>query len=327
MLSQFPHFTPLRDLEYRAVHEFVRERLPLSDFNASCLWSWDIEDQITACLLNGNLAIRFYDCSDGTHFYSFIGDENLDATAGALLDLSLSAQLEPVLHLIPETVAEKLDPAVFDVREDPDQSDYVLSADALSRYEGRRFASKRNDLRKFCAQYPDAVCDTISFDDPAIFQQCRGLFKDWQKTKAETSSSFSHREFEAFKRCIGLRENLDLFGIGLWIDGRLRAFSVCENGPNGYGFVHFEKADTAHYRGISAYLSQKVAIEFAKRGVQHLNIEQDLGIAGLRANKLSYSPSHMLKKYRVSRLGTALTPLAQQSLAIHYGERSLSFPT
>src|SRR5690242_10755339 len=181
MLSQFPRLTPLQDLDYQHVAALVRGHLPFSDFAPSCIWSWDIEDKLKVAVLHGNLVIRFCDYSDGSFFYSFIGEERLDETANALIDLSLSEELEPALYLIPETVAQKLDPALFEVREDPDQFDYVLSAEALCKYEGGRFANKRNEVRKFCSRFPDALINIISFDDPATFQQCRALFRGWQK--------------------------------------------------------------------------------------------------------------------------------------------------
>ena len=65
-------------------------------------------------------------------------------------------------------------------------------------------------------------------------------------------------------------------------------------------FTHFEKADIANFPGIGSFLNQQVANVLASRGIQYINIEQDLGIAGLRMSKRSYDPCGYLRKFSVS---------------------------
>jgi len=78
------------------------------------------------------------------------------------------------------------------------------------------------------------------------------------------------------------------------------ALSILEIIDNKYAFTHFEKADIANFPGIGSFLNQQVASLLASHGIQYINIEQDLGIAGLRMSKRSYFPCGYLRKFSVS---------------------------
>jgi hypothetical protein len=91
-----------------------------------------------------------------------------------------------------------------------------------------------------------------------------------------------------------------LVGAGIFADDILVAVSILEVVDNQYAFTHFEKADMTNFPGIGSFLNQQVANLLASRGIQYINIEQDLGIAGLRMSKRSYFPCGYLRKFSVS---------------------------
>ena len=66
-----------------------------------------------------------------------------------------------------------------------------------------------------------------------------------------------------------------------------------------YFIGHFEKADPK-VEGLYQYLKHAVALNLSERGVKYMNIEQDLGVEGLRHAKMGSHPVHFLKKYTVS---------------------------
>ena len=298
MLPRFPAFKPLRFSDYEVVRKLVWSYQPFSDFNASCLLSWDIQDKIRLSQLNGNLIVRFYEYAEKSHYYSLLGNSDLDRTARTLLEHSCAEGCD-ALYLVPHSVATRLSSSAFSIEEEADESDYILSVEHLCRFEGGAFAAKRYDLRRFLRQSSNISFQTIDFNEPRIFQQCRAMFREWRKSRLELNEGEIDREFEAFKRCLQLRTRSELLGGGVFVDDVLRAFSVCELVQNGYAFVHFEKADTARFPGIGAFLAQQLACELSKRRINYINIEQDLGIPGLRANKRSYAPCDYLKKYIV----------------------------
>lgn len=99
----------------------------------------------------------------------------------------------------------------------------------------------------------------------------------------------------AVRRGLKHFEVLGFFGLALYADGRLCAFTYGEPlGKEGF-CIHAEKAD-ADLRGAYPMINR----EFAKRLPPHvrwINREDDAGDEGLKKAKMSYRPMLLLKKY------------------------------
>ena len=106
-------------------------------------------------------------------------------------------------------------------------------------------------------------------------------------------------EFNALQRCLTTHAS-SLIVTGIFIEEFLAAFWVLEDIGNGYAISHFEKANLDKYIGIFPFIKKKTAEILHKRDLVYVNLEQDLGIPGLRKNKKSYYPQHFLKKFTVS---------------------------
>jgi len=63
-----------------------------------------------------------------------------------------------------------------------------------------------------------------------------------------------------------------------------------------YAILSFAKGNQ-NYFGIYQMLFKQTAMEFKKRGLKYINIEQDLGIPGLKFSKQQWNPVHYLKKF------------------------------
>jgi uncharacterized protein len=300
MLPQFPKFKELELSDAEDVQRYTARYAPFSDFNFACLWSWNIESRVLLSELNGNLVVRLGDYVNGEVFYSFLGDSRVNDTVEALIDLSCRENLEPRLQLVPEVAAGQLDPDRFAVTEDDRHADYILMVDRLCTYQGSRLASKRNEVRKFLRLCPQTRFETLDLDDAAIIEQCQRLFRRWNAQRGAPHDPDTGREFKAFDRCLKSQSHFPLIGAGIFADDELVALSILEIVDNKYAFTHFEKADIANFPGIGSFLNQQVASLLAARGIEYINIEQDLGIAGLRMSKRSYFPCGYLRKFSVS---------------------------
>jgi hypothetical protein len=300
MLPQFPQFKELALSDIDDVQSYTTRYAPFSDFNFASLWSWNIDSSVLLSDLNGNLVVRLGDYVSGEVFYSFLGDTRVNETVEALIDLSHRENLRPQLQLIPEVVAERLDPDRFAVTEDDRHADYILMVDRLRTYQGSRLASKRNEVRKFLRLCPQTRFDIIDLNDPATVEQARALFERWNSRRSGPHDREAEWEFKAFERCLESQAHFPLIAVGIFADEALIAISILEIIDNSYAFTHFEKTDTANFPGIGSFLNQQVANLLASRGIQYINIERDLGIAGLRMNKRSYVPCGYLRKFSVT---------------------------
>jgi len=300
MLPQFPKFKELQLSDIKDVQRYTAHHAPFSDFNFASLWSWNIDSSVLLSELYGNLVVRLGDYVTGEVFYSFLGDSHVNETVEALIDLSCRENLQPRLQLIPEVVAGQLDADRFSITEDDKHADYILMVDRLCTYQGSRLASKRNEVRKFLRLCPQTRFAILDLNRATTIEQCHALFQRWNSRRNAPCDREAEREFKAFERCLGSQAHFPLIGTGIFADDLLVALSILEIVDNKYAFTHFEKAEMTNFPGIGSFLNQQVANLLASHGIQYINIEQDLGIAGLRMSKRSYFPCGYLRKFSVT---------------------------
>jgi hypothetical protein len=106
-------------------------------------------------------------------------------------------------------------------------------------------------------------------------------------------------EEKAFSRLCNLQNAFNLVSIGLWAENRLIGFSVNEAVHDGYYMGHFGKTDGTG-AGLSDLLEHETAAMMEPQGCTHLNLQEDLGLEGLRSYKQSLRPICFLKKYIVT---------------------------
>ena len=300
MLPLFPKFKHLELSDACAVQQYTSRYAPFSDFNFASLWAWNTDNGVLVSEMNGNLIVRLTDHVTGEVFYSLLGEGNVNEVVAALIELSSKERLQPRLRLVPDVVAGQLDKDVFSITEDDKHADYILLVDRLCSYEGAQLASKRNEVRKFLRSCADTRFAVLDLGDPKTGEQARALFERWNERKRDCHEGEAAREFKAFERCLQSQACLPLIGAGIFAGDLLVAISISEIVDNRYAFTHFEKTDTANFPGIGPYLNQQVANLLAARGIEFINIEEDLGISGLRMSKRSYFPCGYLKKFNVS---------------------------
>jgi hypothetical protein len=260
---------------------------------------WNVDNGVQLSELMDNLVVRFSDYVTGETFYSLLGEHDLDEAVQQLIDLSNREKLRPWLKLVPEVVATRLNSDIFLITEDEGHGDYILLVTKLCAYEGARFASKRNEVRKFLRACPHAQFRILDLADASVIAQSKALFKQWNEQRGTWGDRETEREYKAFERCLSSQNHLPLIGAGLFAHDRLIGMSVLEIVDHKYAFAHFEKTDIENFPGIGSFLNQRVANLLVERGIQYINIEQDLGIAGLRTSKRSYDPCSFLKKFEV----------------------------
>ena len=299
MIPRFPEFQKLGSSDREAVEAHSKLYPPYSDFNFTSMWSWDTEEALRLSELNDNLIVRFTDYVTAEPFYMFLGTYAVNETVDALLTRSSQEGLPPVLKLIPEIVVERLDRTLFSAEPDPDHADYVLSVEKLRGLEGPGFAPKRREMSRFVRLHTQSRFASCDVADPGVVRGMHELFELWLVQKNAARIPAQEHEFVAMRRCLESNAGAHLVLTAVFVNEVLKAFWLIEDLGNGHAISHFEKADTADCPGIFAYLKQKTAEVLEKRGITYINLEQDLGIEGLRQSKASYLPHEHLRKYRV----------------------------
>lgn len=190
-------------------------------------------------------------------------------------------------------------PDKFDYTEERDLFDYVYDGDSMRELKGRKNVKKRNHINYFLKEYEGRF--EYRLLDENDFDACLKLVEEWTSNKEENGQVDEEMEEELigikklFNSFLVIKDKLKIAGI--FIDGKLEAFTMGEYLNSNMALIHIEKANPS-IRGLYPYINQQFLVnEFSD--VEFVNREEDLGIEGLRKAKLSYHPVKFVEKYTV----------------------------
>jgi mycobactin lysine-N-oxygenase len=236
---------------------------------------------------------------------TYHGDEWLTALVGRHVSADSVAVLlaDPTLggrlHFVPAWLATPLadDPRLV-VEPDRDNFDYILDVAEQVSAEGPRFREVRRRRRSFQRNFVNASFDCAPLS-PELTVGLHAVFSSWATTRNLDREEDVADERAAFARLLG-RQDLERCLVGLVREDEvLSGFELVEVLPDGTAVSHFMKAARRVY-GAGVAVMDAVCHVMTDLGVHRLNIEQDLGVPGLRTRKLMDKPAFLLEKYVVS---------------------------
>lgn len=298
IIPEFPHTVPIHIGLKPDIDAITSQFEPYSDFNFVNMFGWDVDNSARVSLLNGNLVMLMSDYVSGESIVSFLGIHKPVDTAYTLLDEAERQTGKRELRLIPHLSAVALQQeAGLHVAEDNDDHDYVLHLEELREHHGKDFTNFRRAINRFQRQYGTRTdFKPIDLADPHTQGD---IFETFLTREHQKSDNEHENELMALGRVFDYIGDLSLLGYGVEIDDELRGFIICEGVDEKWAVGHFWKADTT-YAGLYRYLMHKTVHELCDQGFTHMNIEQDLGIEGLRHMKRLFVPRSSLKKYVVT---------------------------
>ncbi len=177
------------------------------------------------------------------------------------------------------------------------QFDYLYSRGELAELRGRRYDGKRNHIQRFRSAFPRYQFRPFAVEEKA---KALALFEKWFAVRQE-SKFFPRLAYTSQRNAIleafAYFKDLHLLGGMLWNEEQLLGFTLGSAiNPETFS-VHFLYGDP-EARGSS----QMLLWEACNRSYQEykvIDLEQDLGIPGLRTAKLSYHPLRLEEKFEV----------------------------
>lgn len=297
-LPAFPRFVKLEVTHKNLVRQYVSQFPPYSDFNFVSMFSYNTNNDVAISNLHDNLVVIFNDYLTNQPFLSFLGINKPIETLQALHHFAQKKSISPTIKLVPEIFIQKHRKQIensFSIVEDIDSHDYIYNAHDLATLDSPQFASKRRLVNIFRRRYKNHEISTLNLEDASTIHKLQALFVQWSNAKHKDQQETAI-EKKSFDRLLYHAHHLDIQCIGISVDSELKAFLIYEISHNYHGIGHFGKTDYEQ-TGIYQMLIHAAAIEMFHTGCTFINLEQDLGLEGLRISKRSWNPTHYLKKY------------------------------
>ena len=131
--------------------------------------------------------------------------------------------------------------------------------------------------------------------DAAVAQDSLGFEEKWCLVKDCDGVEGLRNERKALKEMVGHFFDFKLTGGAIKVEGRISAIALGEPLNSNTFVMHMMKADP-NMPGLYQVINNEFLIQEVK-GFEYLNLEQDLGVEGLRRSKSSYHPVSMVRKY------------------------------
>lgn len=171
-----------------------------------------------------------------------------------------------------------------------DLFEYIYLPSDLINFPGKKFHSKRNFVNSFNSSYSYIFRKYQQSD----LKELEVLISNWEDTKY----SYSAYEKEAIINTLKHRDKLSVVCDVLFIEGAMAGFIIASVDKKLDVNIIFEKADIK-YKGIyTVILNKFISGNFST--YRYINMQEDMGIEGLKKSKLSYQPVKLLEKYNMS---------------------------
>lgn len=287
----YPLFEPLKKEHKPLFDEAFRNFPPeISEFTFTNLYSWRHAYGFELSSLSDFIILRSV-AGERYRFFNPLGSGGIQGIVKKILEESKGAFIR-----MPETakILFNGEPG-FNIGLDKDNSDYLFRVKDLILLQGRKYDGKRNLIKRFRQEYEYRF---IEFN-PSNVARCLEFEERWCSIKNCDSLEGLRNEKMAIKDMVSNFAEFNLLGGGIEMGGSMAALAIGERLNPDTLVMHILKADP----DISG-LYQVMLKEFLEKksmGFEYINLEQDLGIEGIRKAKESYHPVRMIEKYTITR--------------------------
>lgn len=182
-------------------------------------------------------------------------------------------------------------PGKFIFIECQDDSEYIYDTKEICDRKGRKFSELRFKYNHPTKMYDVRVEPISESVLPSVFE----IIKSWGEGKAvngEAKTIGNETDINVLRK----HKELDLRGIVIWIDGRL--VSVSAGYPLSSTMFDFSICKTVSDIKYLGYVTTVEAIKNIANDYQYVNLEEDLGISGLRTMKNIMGPCRKLRLWK-----------------------------
>ncbi|MBN2058396.1 MAG: DUF2156 domain-containing protein [Candidatus Saganbacteria bacterium] len=293
MIPEYPKFIKLElsDMPELKKHLAANERR-ICELALTNLIIWRDFDRPRLTRINGNICIMIEPQNESAFFLEPLGQNDLKST------LTICLAKTGKLSRLSENFMASLELKEFRVKCLRSHFDYIYRTRTLAQLKGKAYDGKRNHIKNFQKRHPDYSYAPL---DPKMKDECLRLFEDWFKVRQESRHfpKLAHTaQQQALAEAFEHYQALDLLGGALFVGRELKGFIMGSRQNGSTIAAHFQYAHPGLRGVFQALLWQACNKTFCE--YEYVNLEQDLGIPGIRKAKLSYHPEKLEKKFELT---------------------------
>jgi len=293
MKPQFPDFKMLDLRDETLIKEFAaRASARVCEFSFANLMAWRDFDRPSYTFIDDCLCVRIDPMDEPPFFLEPLGSNvTMNVVNRCIQNIGKISRVS--LEFVDRYCDEN-----FNIRPLRDHFDYVYRVDELKELKGRKFDGKRNRIKNFMREHPKYKYVEL---EKQHANDALKLLDDWFRIRRPDDYDQPDLDYtcqvDAIERIFEYYDELKLSGGALLAEDKFSGFVVGSALSKQTACVHFCYSDPRMKGSFQTLLWEACRGTFSS--YEHVNLEQDLGIVGLRRNKNSYYPSGMEEKFEV----------------------------
>mgnify|MGYP002572900267 FL=1 len=190
---------------------------------------------------------------------------------------------------------EKLDKFEFCIEEQEDWAEYIYKSEKLVDFSSSDLSKQRRAVNRFWNLYGEET--RIERISESNIKQLLKYQSKWLKENIERNMDSDSLIKENVSICNALENfnELDLEGIIIFVGKSIRGYGYGTILPGGAFDIIAQKGDISYQQIYKVVLQEHVKTYYER--AELTNMEEDIGLIGLRRSKTRYRPEYMLKKY------------------------------
>ena len=296
-----------KKLQLHDQHDINNILLPLgrndSALGFANLFSLTEKYHTEICIENGVLFVRQLNrVANAIAYYPPLGSQDMAHDMQKIIDQGVADKMDLILVGFSADDCQRVQdamPDTFTFTSDRDFADYLYHTIDLATYQGPALAKKRREVNKFLSLYGEGTCfETITAEH---IDELRAYQYRWFETSRLHGTAEHDPELEHRKIFLDLNhfDELGLEGILVRINGIVEGYAYGCVLPGGAFDVMVLKGNLS-FRFIWRTILRELA-QFCQDKAEYMNLEEDLGLPGLRENKMSYQPCELMEKFQSQR--------------------------
>lgn len=290
-IKPYPEFTQLnKEMKAQFDAFFLRLEPVISEFTFTNLYCWREPYKFYASVLEDFIILRSGEEEDA-QFFPPIGTADIKP----VIQKVINDTKKRFIRLPEESAAIFKNDNSFRVEFDRDNSDYLYKTKDLQLLKGRKYDAKRNLIKKFKSAYE---YEYIKLDSSNA-AECLSFEERWCVVRNCDRVEGLKKEKQAIREMIDNFAYFNLIGAAIRIKKNICAVAVAEKLNPTTLVMHILKANP-DMQGLYQVMLNDFLLNEAQ-AFEYINLEQDLGVPGLRQAKSTYNPFKIIKKYTLSQ--------------------------
>ncbi|ABN51481.1 MAG TPA: DUF2156 domain-containing protein [Hungateiclostridium thermocellum] len=295
-------FKPIELKDRELFHEYLKDYDFLTyEYSFLTLYIWRKMYNTEFAIVDDTIVIKKRTANNGTYFMQPIGADK-SKIADITLKLNTLRKNNPDFKYLYgdvetpflEQLHENFGNLVTS-HEDKNNFDYIFNSKDLIKLSGKKYHRKKNQYNQFIKKYDYRIEEIQS---PEVIKNCIDLSLKWYDYKSLQSEQLKNEQKAIFDIFSNIKIFNNIKGIAVYVNNEIAGFAIGEKLNSKMATVHFEKGNY-NFSGIYPFLNKSL-VEIFFRDVEFINLQEDLGLEGLRRAKSAYQPIKLEKKYLVN---------------------------